>query len=384
MTGEKPSGVADVWRRPRQLALIAAALTVPATVITVQWYVAYRLRGVREPFAALLLLQLCHWELWTIAGPAAWALETRWPLDPGGRRRALVRHAFAAVAIATAVLIVDLVIYHTLIRIPRLSGWFVGLDRSLTATAIFYFLAYFHVELLVYGGVVAVAYAARTTTLLHAREHEALRLEAELTGARLTALRTQLQPHFLFNTLHTVGSLVLQQKNDRAVQLLAELGELLRSTLSHRDTDLAPLADEIAYLRRYLRIEEARFADRLRVEWDLDPAADGALVPPFILQPLVENAFRHGISRRTEDSLLSIASRLEDGSLKITIYNEGPPLTESFSLGESSGYGLKNVAERLRTRRPAGRVELVNVATEGVRAMLVLPLWDASSARSAR
>jgi two-component system, LytTR family, sensor kinase len=384
MTGQKRSSVSNVLRRPRQLALIAAALAVPATFIAVQLYVAYRLRGVREPFAAILLLQLCHWELWTIAGPAAWALETRWPLDPGGRGRSLVRHALAALAIATSILMVDLAVYHTLIRIPRLSGWFVGFDRSVTATAIFYVVAYFHIQLLVYGSVVAAAYAARTTTLLRAREHDALRLEAELTGARLTALRTQLQPHFLFNTLHTVGSLVLQQKNDRAVQLLAELGELLRSTLSHRDTDLAPLADEIAYLRRYLRIEEARFADRLRIEWDLDPAADGALVPPFILQPLVENAFRHGISRRTEDSLLSIASRLEDGSLKITIYNEGPPLAESFALGESSGYGLKNVAERLRTRRPAGRVELANVAAEGVRARLVLPLWDASSARSAR
>jgi two-component system, LytTR family, sensor kinase len=385
MTGEKPSGLAGVWRRPTQLALIAAALSAPAAVIATQLYVGYRLRGLRVPFAAVLLIQLVHWELWAIAGPVVWTLEARWPLDPGGRRRALLRHAITACVVATVVLLLNLAIYHTLIRMPGISGWFSeGFDRSLAQTALFYFVAYFHVELLVYGAIVAAAYAARTTTLLRAREHDALRLEAELTGARLTALRTQLQPHFLFNTLHTIGSLVLQRKNDQAVQLLAELGELLRSTLSHRDTDLAPLAEEIAYLRRYLRIEEARFADRLRIEWHLDPAADNALVPPFILQPLVENAFRHGISRRTEDSLLSIATRVEDGSLRIAIYNEGPPLAESFSIDRATGYGLKNVAERLRTRRPAGRVDLANAPAGGVRATLVLPLWEASSARFTR
>lgn len=378
------TGFADLWRRPRRLGVIAAALSVPAAVIAMQLYVGFRMRGMRVPFAALLLVQLCHWELWAIAGPVVWALESRWPLDRAGRGKSLVRHFAAACVVALAVLFLNLVLYHALIRLPRISGWFVGLDRSVAATALIYFVSYFHVELLVYGGIVAAAYAARTTTLLRAREHDALRLEAELTGARLTALRTQLQPHFLFNTLHTIGSLVLQRQNDRAVQLLAELGELLRSTLSHRDTDLAPLADEIAYLRRYLRIEDARFGDRLRIEWDLDPAADSALVPPFILQPLVENAFRHGISRRTEDSLLSIATRVEDGSLRIAIYNDGPPLAESFSLEGASGYGLRNVAERLRTRRPAGRVELANVAAAGVRATLVLPLWEASSARSTR
>jgi two-component sensor histidine kinase len=384
MTPQRGWGFADLVRTPRQFALLVAALSVPAAVIAADFYLGYRLRGLPATFVAFLLLQLCQWELWAIAGPLVWSLEARWPLDSPDRRQAIVRHVAAAFIVATAVLFFNLVLYHTLIRMPVVRGWFTGFDRSIAATAIFYFVAYFHVEVLIYGGVVAAAYAARATALLRAKEHDALRLEAELTGARLTALRMQLQPHFLFNTLHTIGSLVLQRENDRAVQLLAELGELLRSTLSHRDTDLAPLADEIAYLRRYLRIEEARFADRLRVEWDLDPAAENALVPPFILQPLVENAFRHGISRRTEDSLLSIAACIEDSSLRITIYNEGPPLAESFSLEEGSGYGLKNVAERLRTRRPAGRLELANVAAAGVRAMLVLPLWDTTSARAAR
>jgi two-component system LytT family sensor kinase len=237
------------------------------------------------------------------------------------------------------------------------------------------------VELVIYGGIVAVAHAVRSTALLRAREHETLRLQAELTGAKLTALRMQLQPHFLFNTLHTIGSLVLQRETQRAVELLSGLGELLRGTLAHRDNDLVPLRDEIAYLRRYLKIEEARFSDRLTIRWDIDPAAEEALIPPFILQPVVENAFRHGISRRTDESILGIAATTEQGSVRITVYNDGPPLSHAFAVDRASGYGLKNVRERLQTRNPAGRLELANAAA-GVRATLLLPRWDSSSARS--
>jgi two-component system, LytTR family, sensor kinase len=381
--GREPSAIAELFARPRRLAMLAAALTVPAVIIATQLYVAYRVQGARVSFGAVLVIQLCHWELWAVAGPLAWSLERRWPLVPSRRRQALLRHIAAAPLVATALLFLFWAVYHALVRLPLLSNWFAGFDRALVSTAVFFVIAYFHVELVLYGGIVAVAHAVRTTALLRAREHDALRLEAELTGARLTALRTQLQPHFLFNTLHTIGSLVLQRQNEQAVQILAELGELLRGTLAHRETDLAPLREEIAYLRRYLRIEEARFGDRLSVRWDIDPAAMDALIPPFILQPLVENAFRHGISRRADDSILSIAAAVEDQSLRITVYNDGPPLSEAFSLDAGSGYGLKNVSERLRTRNPAGRLELANAAA-GVRATLILPRWDSGSVGSGR
>jgi LytS/YehU family sensor histidine kinase len=239
---------------------------------------------------------------------------------------------------------------------------------------VFFTIQYMHLELLLYAGVVASAHAARATALLRAKEHESLRLEAELTGARLRALRTQLQPHFLFNALHMIGSSVLQRQNERAVQMLAELGELLRATLAQRDTELAPLRDELAYLRHYLRIEEARFGDRLRVDWHIEDATLDRLVPPFILQPLIENAFRHGIAHRTEHSRLSITTALQNGSLHIEIYNDGPPIVHPSPL-DAGGYGLKNVAERLRTRTPAGGLEIANRET-GVCTTLRLPRWE--------
>jgi two-component system, LytTR family, sensor kinase len=356
-------------------ALLAAVLTAPAIVIATQLYVGYRLRGVPVPFGVALLTQLLHWEIWAIAGPIVWRLERRWPLDGPQRGRSLLRHFGAALIVAFGVLALYYLAYHAVVRVPGISPWFTGMDRSFGLTAAFFAISYFHLELLLYAGVVAAAHAVRATALLRAKEHESLRLEAELTGARLTALRTQLQPHFLFNTLHMIGSSVLQRHNERAVQMIAELGELLRATLAHRDTELAPLGDEVAYLERYLRIEEARFGDRLRVEWQLDPAALDRLVPPFILQPLIENAFRHGIAHRTDDSVLRISAAQLDGSLRIEIYNDGPPLGAAFDVENAGGYGVKNVVERLRTRMPPGRLEIANRGT-GVAATLVLPVWD--------
>ena len=139
---------------------------------------------------------------------------------------------------------------------------------------------------------------------------------------------------------------------------------------------LAPLREEVAYLERYLRIEEARFGDRLRVEWQIDASALDRLVPPFILQPLIENAFRHGIAHRTEDSLLRIGAAHTDGHLRVEIYNDGPPLGDGFDVTHCSGYGLSNVVERLRTRLPPGRIDIANLGT-GVRVTLILPLWEA-------
>jgi hypothetical protein len=369
---------ADLFAEARpltRLALLAAALTVPAIVIATQVYVGYRMRGVQIAFSGMLITQLCHWEVWALAGPFVWRLERRWPLVGPDRRSALVRHVIAAPALALAVLFVYFTLYHALVRVPILSALYAGFDRSFTLTAIFFVISYFHIELILYAGIVATAHAFRATALLRAREHESLRLEAELTGARLRALRTQLQPHFLFNALHMIGSSVLQRQNERAVRMLAELGELLRATLANRDTELAPLRDEIAYLERYLRIEEARFGDRLRVEWQVDPSALDRLVPPFILQPLIENAFRHGISQRVDDSVLRIAAARDGDVLRVDVYNDGPSLRDAFSIEAARGYGLKNVAERLRARQPAGRLEIVN-RDRGVCATLVLPVSE--------
>ena len=355
-------------------AILAAALLVPSVVIATQLYFAYRVEGFQVRFLPVLLVQICHWEIWALAAPLVWRLEHRWPLS----RATLIRHLAFAFVVATLVLVTYYAAYHVLIRLPLISGWFTGMMRSFRSSAVMFALTFFHVELMMYTAVAAAAYASRTAGLLRARETQALKLEAELSGARLKTLRAQLQPHFLFNTLHTIGSLVMQRRNDQAVGLLAELGELLRGTLANRDRELAPLGEEIEHLRRYLRIEEARFGDRLTIDWRIAPATLSHAIPPFILQPIVENAFRHGIARMTGPASLRITSAMHGAELHVAITNDGPPLAGSFALDGGSGYGLRNVQERLDARSPAGRLEIQNVAN-GVAATLVMPSWEGGS-----
>jgi two-component system, LytTR family, sensor kinase len=353
-------------------ALIMGVLTVPALIYAAQMVWVYRFEGVRLPIRLAVTLQLCHWYLWAGAGPLAWALTLRWPVVGRGRGANIARHAAAAVVVSVLVIGAYVLIYQGLLRVTSISTLFGGRVRGLGESFRFFFTSFFFLELLVYAGVVAVAQAAASTARLRARETEALRLSSELATARLETLRSQLQPHFLFNTLHTIGSLVLQQKNDRAVRMLAELGDLLRETLDRRHADLIPLRDEVAHLRRYVRIEEARFGDRLVVTWAIAPEAEDALVPSFILQPIVENAFRHGISKRTDAARLDVRARVDASALVIDVYNDGPPLPRDWSVEAADGFGLRNVRERLAAR-PGASFAIANADGEGVRATLVLP-----------
>ena len=359
-------------------ALIMGVLTVPALIYAAQILWIYRFEGIRVPLRLAVTLQLCHWYLWAGAGPLVWALTLRWPLVGPGRAANIARHAGAAVAVSVLVIGVYVLIYQGLLRVTSISTLFGGRVRGVAESFQFFFTTFFFLELLVYAGVAAVAQAAASTRTLRARETEALRLSSELSTARLETLRSQLQPHFLFNTLHTIGSLVLQQKNDRAVRMLAELGDLLRETLDRRHADLIPLRDEIAHLRRYVRIEEERFGDRLDVTWSVAPDAEDALVPSFILQPIVENAFRHGISNRTDAARLDVRARVDASTLVVEVYNDGPPLPGGWSAETAAGFGLRNVRERLAAR-PGTSFDIANTG-DGVRATLVLPRAAARAA----
>jgi two-component system, LytTR family, sensor kinase len=360
--------------RLRRIALLLAILTIPALIFSGQLYVGYHSQSIDVPFIAFFTLQACHWYLWAIAAPIVWRLAIRWPVTGPRRVAGILRHAVAALATGALIVSAYIGINETARHLSVLDPWFRELPRSFSDNALFLFVSLFHVELLVYAGIVALAYAVSSMAALREKERDALRLASALATARLQALRAQLQPHFLFNTLNTIGSLVLQGRNDRAVGMIAELGDLLRTTLDRREADLVPLRDEIAQLRRYVRIEEARFGDRLRVRWDIAGAAEPALVPAFVLQPIVENAFRHGVAHRTDIARLDIQAVADAGALRIRIYNDGPPLPDGWSLAAAEGFGLRNVVDRLQVRDSTSRVTLENTGSTGVTTTLVLPL----------
>jgi len=227
----------------------------------------------------------------------------------------------------------------------------------------------FRSDLLIYAGVIGIWYALDYYRKYREREFLATRLEAQLAQAQLESLRMQLHPHFLFNTLNGIVGLVRDNKNQAAVAMLVGLSDLLRHTLDHSSQHEVELREEIDFIKLYLSIQEMRFSDRLRTYFDIDPATTRALVPNLILQPLIENALRHGIARSADSGVVGISSTLEDGQLRLTVYDDGAGLPDDWQLKGSAGIGLANTAARLQQlydddhqfdirNRPAGGVEV--------------------------
>lgn len=227
-------------------------------------------------------------------------------------------------------------------------------------------------QLMIYGAVLAAGFAREYFLREQQRRREAVELQAQLAQARLDALRMQLNPHFLFNTLHAVSALV-ERDPSGVRKMIARLSELLRHTLDSRSGDEVALREELAFLQRYLDIMAVRFQGRLRVSTSVEESAAGARVPNFILQPLVENALEHGVSR-TGDAEISIAARREGGQLVIAIHDRGP----GFDASAESGVGLANTRARLAgLYGDAASVEVRTAPEGGAAAELRLPWRDA-------
>jgi LytS/YehU family sensor histidine kinase len=202
-------------------------------------------------------------------------------------------------------------------------------------------------NLLVYGGILGVCYAIDYYAKYREREFQASQLEVQLAHAQLDSLRMQLHPHFLFNTLNGIVGLVRDHKNDAAIDMLVGLSDLLRHTLEHSDRQEVQLKEELNFIQLYLNIQQMRFSDRLTIEIDVAPETTRALVPNLILQPLAENALRHGFGRSVASGVIGIRSRAVNGSLKLTVYDNGAGLPPNWQLASSKGIGLANTAARL-------------------------------------
>ena len=234
-------------------------------------------------------------------------------------------------------------------------------------------------DLLVYGGVVGICYALDYYRKYREREVVATRLEAQLAQAQLDSLRMQLHPHFLFNTLNSIVGLVRDNKNQAAVNMLVGLSDLLRHTLEHSSRQEVELREELNFIKLYLSIQEMRFSDRLRIELDIDPATSKALVPNLILQPLTENALRHGIARSAASGMVGIRSAVEDGHLRLTVYDNGAGLPDDWQLKGSAGIGLANTVARLQQLYEEDhRFDIRNREGGGVEAVILMPLRTAS------
>jgi len=234
-----------------------------------------------------------------------------------------------------------------------------------------------HFNLLTYWALVALSHAADYYRKYQERELNAAELRAQLAHAQLSALKMQLHPHFLFNTLNSIAVLVRKSNNKEAINMISGLSDLLRYSLENIDTQEVPLKDELDVLKLYLDIEQVRFNDRLEVRMEIARETLAALVPNLILQPLVENAIRHGIGRQSAAGILEIKARRVNGKLCLRVRDDGPGISENGSKRAGAQIGLTNTRTRLqRLYGEAHAFDLSNAVGGGAVATLVIPFRE--------
>lgn len=303
-----------------------------------------RLRGDPMRVDSALTLQLSLAAAWALVTPGVLWLGRRWPLE--GRR--WPAHLALHLAASVIVLFALGTFYQAVV------AWVQGLRPGappLLSRSIQTFIFWFLSDSLLYWAVIFVDYGVRQYATARNRELRASQLETQLAGARLAALKMQLQPHFLFNALHTIGTLVRTGQSALAVRVVAGLGDLLRAMLNDAATQEVPLRQELAFLKSYLEIEQIRFSDRLQVVFSVDDETVDAIVPHLILQPLVENALHHGIASDARGGRLVVSARRIDRQLLLTVRDDGRGLggDNSVAAGGATrrGLGLRNTENRL-------------------------------------
>ncbi len=317
-------------------------------------YVASLASDYPLPFDTAVLANMPFWLVWALLTPVAFWLAWRFSFKEGHPVRFALIHFPAAILLSAIQILVGGYIYYWATRVYFWTNWPESYNTTLGDFYSRWAQGYLIINVIVYWAIVGAYYALeyhrryRERLLTAAQlETQTAQLEARVIEARLAALRMELNPHFLFNTLNAISALVRRGEQKVAVTMLARLGDLLRVTLERGGEQEIPLEKELEYLARYLEIERVRFHDRLTIRTEVAEDAAHALVPTFILQPLVENAVRHGISRSTEGGVIRvIAERAADDRLVLTVCDSGGGFSTREG-GIREGVGMKNTRARL-------------------------------------
>ena len=230
-------------------------------------------------------------------------------------------------------------------------------------------------DLIIYGSILAVIFGLDYARRFRDRDLIASQLEAQLAQARFSAVQMQLQPHFLFNALNSVAMLVRAERSRDALDVIVGFSELLRYVLDEAGTTDVPLRVELRFAQQYLDIEKVRYGDRLSVTIDAPAELHEAVVPNLVLQPLVENAIKHGVSTRTAGGVIVVRATRRGNHLVLSVRNDGPLLPTDWSLDDADGVGLGNVRDRLRAWADATAAFAIENTSDGtgVEATITLP-----------
>ncbi len=364
----EPSHIAERTAPPLQwlVGAAAAGALVAALLFSSQLY--FSMIDHNHDWWRILLWQAVLWGFWAAVSP--WVFRAGIGLGPVERPRLWwLRVVGLGLSLMAAHQLVGAAAL-TVIQ-PYLPVATYSYAESLAST----WSAWAGVSPVVFGVLVATGYGVGGFWEARRRELGASRLETELAKAQLQALRLEIQPHFLFNTLNAIAALVRRNQNPEALEMLLKLSELLRSTLEHSGGPLVSLRDELDFVSRYLDLQTIRFADRLSVDYVVPDECLDLELPFLLLQPLAENAIRHGLARSTGQGRVEIAAALSNGDLVLTVSDDGPGLPEGFDLDTAAGVGLNNTRSRLMTiyRRESASIEVHNRDGGGTVARVVIP-----------
>ena len=352
---------------------------LPGLYFAVQVYLQHTYLDLPIGMKQALLQGLVFWLLWALSAPIILKLARMFPFRSEQWSDALLLHLPAGTIFSLTHLLVFVV------ATSWMSGNSIGSFDELLARFQPVFLSSFAWWSLVYWTFLVASYAFHFYERYQEGVLRAAQLEAQLAQAELQALKMQLHPHFLFNTLHSISAL-MHEDVEAADKMVARLGEFLRMTLRNSGTSEITLEEEVKFLECYLDIERIRFDDRLSVEFQIEPTSLSARVPNLILQPIVENAIRHGISTMTGQGRLAIRARRLNGNLYLEVEDNGPGMTSRANLqsedsgpsGSDGGLGLSNTRGRLTKfyGRPDS-LRLRNLDQGGLLVTLEIPFHSA-------
>jgi two-component sensor histidine kinase len=333
-----------------------------------QTVVVMRAEGMHHAWVYLFVTLLLSWLPWVLATPLVLRLgrecsAARWtPLTTGGAHLAVC----ATVGLVSAAWIAWL---EELLNPWAKTPW----PEPFARLWLHKFYNSLLADLILYGGILLVGHMLDSRERSAFQQTETARLNEQLSKAQLSALRRQIEPHFLFNTLNMIAGLVREKRNDAAVTMIAGLSDFLRRVVEDCDRQQVTLAEELEFTQKYLDIQKARFAERLQFSVDVPDEFRPAQVPSLILQPMVENAVKHGIAKRVQGGAIRIAAVRSNGILTLRVYNDGPSLSAGWE-HHHSGIGISNARTRLQgLYGDAFELSMRNQAPDGVEVSLSVP-----------
>jgi signal transduction histidine kinase len=317
-------------------------------------------------FWRILTWQLFSGYVWFLLTPLILYFGSRFPFEDGRWRSAVPIHVAASFAIAFVQLAIDVYVLPKLGYLRRYQ------PATFWETYKIFLLVNLHFGVAIYWAVLSIYQAIKYYRKYRERNLRASQLEARLAQSRLQVLKMQLHPHFLFNTLNAVSELI-HKDQDAAERMIGDLSDLLRMSFENLEIQEIPLSQELEFLAKYLEIEQMRFQDRLKVRMEIAPDALDAPVPNMILQPLVENAIKHGIGPRNGGGTIEIGAERRNGSLRLSVSDDGigVPFGDVESLSE--GVGLSNTRRRLKHLYGENHRFTIS-AGNGISVELILPV----------